>query len=1264
MKFVKLSKLHFSIIFILVASITINRLYCQEVVEGYFYVYPNSVSAYPNSPNRTKSSTLNTLFSNYDVVTYRKAFPGAQTPSIQNAYEIHFTGDLQEFRTALQASEQFSRIEVAPYYRTSEKLEYSQESMSGCVPVTVNDPNADWVLDAIEAECAWSITTGDSAISVAIVDTEFDATHPDLTYPDSSSKLVTLWLDEWWDTHTLPNCPHGTQVAGMAVSQPNNGVFTAGIGYNTSLAGYIPRNSQLSGGGCSISPWNGVWQAYLDGQRIINVSATGIGGPPAPQTVVDAVTELTSNGSLLVVAAGSSGCTTCHSQYSNIPGVINVSGLDSALTVSSTGGPYSQFVDICAPSIAVQRIRRVNDVGPGWGTSLAAPIVAGTAALMIDVNSCLEPAEIESLIKLAAEPISDADEPSETFFGLVGAGRLNAYKAVRYASGDFDDITNDLTWNSPMYVNGNIRIKTGTTLTITSRIRFGNNVKITVERGAQLIIDGGHLTAGCSDYWQGIEVLGNPSLTQSATNQGVLELKNDAIIEYANNAITTGTNGVGNQGGGIIKADNTTFRNNRRAVEFMQYNIADNQSYFTNCTFELTNDYPQTTYIGMVTIWDNYGIPFTICTFRNQSTSVSNKQYGIYTIDAGYAVASGFTFEGFTGGVFGTNSSTSRTFSVSGSTFSNNAVGVYAGSVNNVSATGSTFNVGQYSTGSYNYGVYLNTSTGYTVESNSFTGHNPSATLGPAGVFCLNTGDANNVIRENSYTNLYVGNYAVGDNRNNSIPSNGLRFLCNLNNANASYDFSVVNYIDPNVSGIATPQGSALQAAGNTFSLRSTPTGSDYRNATNYSIQYYYQNVAGENPMNTTGIVKTLTGNGSGCTSFLTGGGEDGSLSSAELATLQNEYNVYKAQYDTGLNTRNNKLDDGNTASLLAEVDQVQRGSSDVLEDKLLGISPWLSAEVLKKILDKRDVFQENFITKILKANPEALFNATLQRTMEEVLSAAQLSDVRAAQSTPTERSALESRLADAGVNWSVRANAIIRHYLVTEPVDMKKVREWLYNKNDVQSHYQIVESWLQEQNTVQAQKALSDIGTELELTERQKAVYEDYQKLTDLKIKAMDEGRTIADFTEVEVAKLVELADRNLGRAGEQARGILNFFYGYHYVPEQLILPDEAVAQRSSASSLNELATSKQNIISPVQVVPNPASSEATFKYNLTGQEIQDGVLQIVDINGKILQRFELQNNAGEFFWNMNGLQPGIYFYSLRNNGRIITFGRLAVVK
>ena len=61
------------------------------------------------------------------------------------------------------------------------------------------------------------------------------------------------------------------------------------------------------------------------------------------------------------------------------------------------------------------------------GTSFATPIVAGVVALIRSINPNLTPREVKDIIKATADPIADA----HLFPGLVGAGRVNAYRAVR-----------------------------------------------------------------------------------------------------------------------------------------------------------------------------------------------------------------------------------------------------------------------------------------------------------------------------------------------------------------------------------------------------------------------------------------------------------------------------------------------------------------------------------------------------------------------------------------------------------------------------------------------------------------------------------------------------------------------------------------------------------------------------------------------------------------------------------------------------------------
>jgi hypothetical protein len=55
---------------------------------------------------------------------------------------------------------------------------------------------------------------------------------------------------------------------------------------------------------------------------------------------------------------------------------------------------------------------------------------------------------------------------------------------------------------------------------------------------------------------------------------------------------------------------------------------------------------------------------------------------------------------------------------------------------------------------------------------------------------------------------------------------------------------------------------------------------------------------------------------------------------------------------------------------------------------------------------------------------------------------------------------------------------------------------------------------------------------------------------------------------------------------------------------------------------------------------------------------------LQVVDFTGKVLQRFVLVEPIGQVRWNVNQLPNGVYFYSLRSNGKMIGSGRLAVAK
>lgn len=843
---------------------------------------------------------------------------------------------------------------------------------------------------------------------------------------------------------------------------------------------------------------------------------------------------------------------------------------------------------------------------------------------------------------------------------LIGSWRSKLLK-VDYSAAQSIIINTNTTWAFGKVVYGDVTVKSGSTLTIECVVIMPPGGKIIVEKGARLIVDGGQITIAspnCGDYWTGIEVLGDPTLAQTTANQGVVELLNGAIIEYANNAITTGTNGNGSLGGAIIQADDAVFRNNRRSVEFMQYTLSDNLSYFTDCTFELTADYPQSTYIGMVTAWDVRGVAFTNCTFSNASP-VSNKQYAIYTIAAGFDVSNGCTFDGFTGGIYSTAAGSINTITVDDATFSNNALGVYVGSMDNILLSRCTVNVGQYRTSTYNHGVYLDNSTGYQVEENNFNGFSQTLSPFPTGVICYNTGDLYNRIYNNDFDGLDVANRAYGDNVDKTNPFiYGLEYLCNTNTNNTSYDFSVVK--DPMIgsteSGIKEHQGYSNYSAGNTFSLNSSPVGSDFSNKSSLKVRYYYGTGTAEYPVNVFSVTRNAASANHACSSTLS----MSSMTQMQLTVFEEEYNQNRADYDQNLSIYNEKIDDGNTEELIRILDFASDEDATEIEAKLLSISPWLSSIVIEKAIEKQEIFSRDFLFNLLRANPDALPKEDNLRVLFSSNEIEELQNVTRNEST--ERTILEGQLASEIRDMHTSANVILHHYRTAGELNFKEIITWLENKMSLVAQYQIVESWLQEGNMEEAENVLRQIPAKFSLSASEEAAYQDYRALTDLITEARKEGRTIADFNETEVAILVKIADRNHRRAGVQAKGILNFFYDYNYIPETALLSDEIVEQRSNLDNpTNELLESSAET-NPISIFPNPTDGVVTFSFDVTEYDLSSGVIQVIDVNGRILKEFVLEQPEGTIQWNTDNLQPGIYLYQLRNQGNILTHGRFLI--
>jgi subtilisin family serine protease len=337
-----------------------------------------------------------------------------------------------------------------PSAATEETTERSQESFL----------DEQWHLKLSRVTDAWKTTMGEPAIKVAIFDDGVDIGHPEF----NSEGKVTGTFDFARNTDDItlgPNDNHGTACAGVAVA---SGKKASGGAPRCSLI--VARTPHFLGSADEAKMF--MWAADNDAD-IISCSW----GPPdevgtrvpLPDNVRAAINECVRpggrgrNGKGIAIfwAAGNGREPVSIDGYAANPDVIAV----AASTSNETHAWYSDFGDeisICAPSsgdaaagemgilctdrlgvagynsgsgaLGDQMGDYTNDFG---GTSAAAPLAAGIAALVLSVNPNLTAKEIKNLLQRTADKIGKPSDYVNGFSRFYGYGRVNAERAVQEA---------------------------------------------------------------------------------------------------------------------------------------------------------------------------------------------------------------------------------------------------------------------------------------------------------------------------------------------------------------------------------------------------------------------------------------------------------------------------------------------------------------------------------------------------------------------------------------------------------------------------------------------------------------------------------------------------------------------------------------------------------------------------------------------------------------------------------------------------------------
>src|SRR6266508_2886436 len=300
-------------------------------------------------------------------------------------------------------------------------------------------PDAD-----IDAEEAWSVTTGSANVTVAVIDTGVDYSHPDLSSAiwinpgedcagcrtDGVDNDGNGYVDDWrgWDFANHDNAPaddhgHGTHVAGTIGAVGDNGIGVTGVNWNVRV---MPLKFLSSTGtGTTADAISAVLYAAAKGADVLNNSWAG---DEYSQALGDAIADADAHGSLFVAAAGNDGrdndATPTYPASYELPNVVSVAATDDTDDLAFFSNAGRRSVDLGAPGVNIYSTWPGASYRDLSGTSMAAPHVAGAAAL---VKSAF-PTATDMGIKAF---LLDSVDATASLAGLTTTGgRLNVASAV------------------------------------------------------------------------------------------------------------------------------------------------------------------------------------------------------------------------------------------------------------------------------------------------------------------------------------------------------------------------------------------------------------------------------------------------------------------------------------------------------------------------------------------------------------------------------------------------------------------------------------------------------------------------------------------------------------------------------------------------------------------------------------------------------------------------------------------------------------------
>lgn len=334
----------------------------------------------------------------------------------------------------------FDSAEGGAAYETFASSYPVNDPFANISTASTSTPN-EWYLDNVNAQKAWSDTRTNNNVTVAVIDTGINFNHIDLKdnidssaarYIHYNANYSGIISESYTTSETTSRYGHGTHVAGIIAARANNSQMFAGTSFNATI---LPIKTFIEYPGYAqpitddvlvITAYNYLFKLKdlgYDSLKVVNLSLGGNDRDPSLEAVINKAKQ--QYGILTVCAAGNEN--TSASVYpSDFTEVISVTSIDSNNNKSDFSN-YGAPKDIAAPGSNIWSTYPTSTTGYAMlsGTSMAAPVVSGAAALLWAKEPSLSVDRVKNILCSTTTPLTKV--PS---YYHMGSGRLNIEAAL------------------------------------------------------------------------------------------------------------------------------------------------------------------------------------------------------------------------------------------------------------------------------------------------------------------------------------------------------------------------------------------------------------------------------------------------------------------------------------------------------------------------------------------------------------------------------------------------------------------------------------------------------------------------------------------------------------------------------------------------------------------------------------------------------------------------------------------------------------------